>query len=54
MKVKIHKSCSCFVCRRGRTKKNRVQKEKAYRRKSKIALKKGDTYIHLNGVGYTD
>jgi len=54
MKIKIHKGCSCFLCKRGRNKKLRMRTERAYRRKSKIALKKGDITIYLNGLGYTD
>jgi len=54
MKVRIHKGCSCLLCKLGRSKENRVRIEKAFRRRTKIALKKGDTEIILNGVGYTD
>jgi len=54
MKLKIHKGCSCRSCKLGRNKKDRVQTEKAYRHRSKIALKKGDDTIYLNGIGYTD
>lgn len=54
MKVKVHKGCSCILCKLGRNKKNRVQKEKAFRRKSRMSLKKGDDTLYLNSVGYTD
>ncbi|MEM1328157.1 MAG: hypothetical protein AAGI23_19530 [Bacteroidota bacterium] len=54
MKAKIHKGCSCIRCKIGRTKDNRVRLERVYRRRSKITLKKGETDILLNGVGYTD
>jgi len=54
MKLKIHKGCSCFFCKLGRNKKDRLRKERIYRRRSKIALKKGDDTIYLNRLGYTD
>ena len=54
MKVRIHKGCSCIICKYGRKKKDRVKKERAFRHKSKIALRKGDHTIYLNSVGYTD
>ncbi len=54
MKLKIHKGCSCRFCKIGRNKKDRTRIEKAFRQKSKMALKKGDSTIYLNGVGYTD
>ena len=54
MKAKVHKGCSCIFCKIGRNRKDRVRTERAFRHKSKIALKKGDSTIYLNGIGYTD
>ncbi len=54
MKLRIHKGCSCRLCKLGRNKKNRVKVERAFRHKSKISLKKGDSTVYLNGIGYTD
>ena len=54
MKIKIHKGCSCCQCKLGRNKKDRVRIEKVFRHKSNIVLKKGDSDVYLNGVGYTD
>ena len=55
-KFNPHKTCSCKICKLGRTKKNRVMHEKNYRRNQKILLNKlKEEFIPVkNATGYTD